>query len=66
MQQTVVWTVIFFAFAAASPACLAIGEVFTLEVRAIAIRFSYAVRAAPGGVCGPAVSGRLIESGSRD
>ena len=66
MQQTVVWTVIFFAFAAASPAYLAIGEVFTLEVRAIAIRVSYAVEAAPGGVCGPAVSGRLIESGSRD
>ncbi len=66
MQQTAAWTIIFFfASAAASSAYLTVGEVFPLEVRAIAIGVFYAVGTALGGVAGPAVFGHLIESGSR-
>ncbi len=66
-EQTAAWTVIFFfASAAASSAYLTVGEVFPLEVRAVAIAIFYAVGTAIGGVCGPALFGRLIESGSRD
>ena len=67
VQQTACWTVIFFfASAAASSAYLTVGEVFPLEVRAIAIALFYAFGTGLGGVCGPAVFGRLIESGSRE
>ena len=67
VQQTVAWTVIFFfASAAASSAYLTVGEVFPLEVRATAIAIFYAFGTALGGVCGPAVFGRLIQSGSRE
>ncbi len=67
VQQTVAWTVIFFfASAAASSAYLTVGESFPLEVRAIAIGIFYAIGTGIGGVSGPAVFGRLIESGSRD
>ena len=66
VQQTVAWTVIFFfASAAASSAYLTVAEVFPMEVRATAIALFYAVGLAIGGVAGPAVFGRLIESGSR-
>ena len=67
VQQTACWTVIFFfASAAASSAYLTVGEVFPLEVRAIAIAIFYAFGTGLGGVCGPAVFGWLIQSGSRD
>ena len=67
VQQTLAWTVIFFfASAAASSAYLTVGESFPLEVRAIAIGIFYATGTGIGGVSGPAVFGRLIESGSRD
>ncbi len=67
VQQTVCWTVIFFfASAAASSAYLTVGEVFPLEVRAIAIAMFYAFGTGLGGVCGPAVFGWLIQSGSRE
>ena len=67
VQQTACWTVIFFfASAAASSAYLTVGEVFPLEVRAIAIAMFYAFGTALGGVCGPAVFGVLIQSGSRE
>jgi len=67
VEQTAAWTVIFFfASAAASSAYLTVGEVFPLEVRAVAIAIFYAVGTGLGGVCGPAVFGQLIESGSRD
>ena len=57
MQQTAAWTIIFFfASAAASSAYLTVGEVFPLEVRAIAIGVFYAVGTALGGVAGPAVA----------
>ena len=66
VEQTAAWTVIFFfASAAASSAYLTVAEVFPLEVRATAIAIFYAFGTAIGGVCGPAIFGRLIESGSR-
>ena len=65
-QQTAAWTVIFFfASAAASSAYLTVGESFPLEVRAVAIAVFFALGTAIGGVSGPAIFGRLIESGSR-
>lgn len=65
-EQTAAWTVIFFfASAAASSAYLTVGEVFPLEIRAIAIAIFYAFGTALGGVCGPTIFGHLIESGSR-
>ena len=66
VQQTAAWTLIFFfASAAASSAYLTVGESFPLEVRAVAIAIFYAVGTGVGGVSGPAIFGRLIESGSR-
>ena len=43
-QQTVAWMVVFFfASAAASSAYLTVGEIFPLEIRALAIAFFYAI-----------------------
>jgi MFS family permease len=65
--QTIAWMVIFFvASAAASSAYLTVGEIFPLEIRAVAIAFFYAVGTGIGGVAGPVVFGTLIASGSRD
>ena len=67
VQQTIAWTIIFFfASAAASSAYLTVGEVFPLEIRATAIALFYAFGTGLGGVCGPAVFGRLIQAGSRE
>jgi MFS family permease len=64
--QTIAWMVIFFfASAAASSAYLTVGEIFPLEIRAIAIAFFYAVGTGIGGVSGPLLFGWLIASGSR-
>ena len=64
--QTVAWMVIFFfASAAASSAYLTVSETFPLEIRALAIAFFYAVGTGLGGVAGPWLFGRLIDSGSR-
>ncbi len=64
--QTAAWMVIFFfASAAASSAYLTVSETFPLEVRALAIAFFYAVGTGIGGVGGPWLFGRLIDSGSR-
>jgi MFS family permease len=65
-QQTAAWMVIFFfASAAASSAYLTVSETFPLEVRALAIAFFYAIGTGIGGVGGPWLFGRLIDSGSR-
>ena len=65
-ELTVGWSVIFFfASAAASSAYLTVGETFPLEVRAIAIAVFYALGTGLGGVAGPYVFGKLIQSGSR-
>src|SRR2546423_1406111 len=64
--QTVAWMVIFFfASAAASSAYLTVSETFPLEIRALAIAFFYAVGTGIGGVIGPWLFGKLIDTGSR-
>ncbi len=64
--QTVAWMIIFFvASAAASSSYLTVGEIFPLEIRAVAIAFFYAVGTGLGGVAGPLLFGALIASGSR-
>ena len=64
--QTIAWMMIFFvASAAASSAYLTVGEIFPLEIRAVAIAFFYAVGTGLGGVAGPLLFGWLIASGSR-
>ena len=64
--QTIAWMVIFFfASAAASSAYLTVSETFPLEIRALAIAFFYAVGTGIGGVAGPWLFGRLIDTGSR-
>src|SRR3954452_1126594 len=65
-EQTLAWSVIFFfASAAASSAYLTVSESFPLEIRALAIALFYAFGTALGGVAGPWVFGRIVESGSR-
>jgi MFS family permease len=60
---TAAWTVIFFfASAGASSAYLTVSEVFPLETRALAIAFFYAVGTAIGGITGPLLFGKLVES----
>jgi MFS family permease len=64
--QTLCWSIIFFfASAGASAAYLTASEVFPLETRAMCIAFFYSVGTALGGISGPAIFGRLIQSGSR-
>jgi MFS family permease len=63
---TIAWmTVFFFASAAASSAYLTVGEIFPLEIRALAIAFFYAIGTGIGGVLGPLLFGMLISTGSR-
>lgn len=62
--QTMAWMVIFFfASAAASSAYLTVSESFPLEVRAFAIALFYVLGTATGGVVGPWLFGRLVETG---
>jgi MFS family permease len=64
--QTLAWCVIFFfASAGASSAYLTVSEIFPMETRAMAISFFYAVGTAIGGISGPYLFGKLIESGER-
>jgi len=64
--QTIAWSVIFFfASAAASSAYLTVGEVFPIEIRALAIAFFYSVGTGLGGIAGPWLFGVLIDTGSR-
>jgi MFS family permease len=53
----------FLASAGASAAYLTVSEIFPMETRALAIAFFYAVGTAVGGIIGPLLFGRLIESG---
>ncbi len=65
-EQTVAWMVIFFfASAAASSAYLTVSESFPLEIRALAIAVFYAFGTALGGIAGPALFGRLIDTQQR-
>ncbi|MBN4665268.1 MFS transporter [Pandoraea nosoerga] len=66
VTQTLAWSVIFFfASAAASSAYLTVSETFPLEIRALAIAVFYAIGTLLGGVAGPALFGRLIDTGER-
>jgi len=62
--QTAAWSVIFFfASAGASSAYLTVSEIFPMETRALAIAFFYGVGTAIGGITGPLLFGKLVESG---
>ncbi len=54
--------IFFFASAGASAAYLTASEVFPLETRALCIAFFYAIGTAAGGISGPLLFGKLIES----
>jgi MFS family permease len=56
--------VFFFASAGASAAYLTVSEVFPLETRALCIAVFYAVGTGIGGVIGPQIFSRLINTGS--
>ena len=56
--------VFFFASAGASSAYLTVSEVFPMETRALCIAVFYAIGTGIGGVIGPQVFSRLINSGS--
>ncbi|MBA9006125.1 MFS transporter [Thermomonospora cellulosilytica] len=61
---TACWfAVFFFASAGASAAYLTVSEIFPMETRAMAIAAFYAVGTGLGGVIGPALFGRLVETG---
>src|SRR4051812_15341477 len=53
----------FFASAGASSAYLTVSEIFPMETRALAISFFYAVGTGIGGITGPLVFKKLMESG---
>jgi MFS family permease len=66
VEQTIAWMAIFFfASAAASSAYLTVSESFPLEIRALAIAVFYAFGTALGGIAGPALFGRLIDTHQR-
>jgi MFS family permease len=61
---TACWVaVFFFASAGASSAYLTVSEIFPMETRALAIAAFYAVGTALGGIIGPVLFGRLVDSG---
>jgi MFS family permease len=53
----------FFASAGASSAYLTVSEIFPMETRALAIAFFYAIGTGAGGIVGPLLFGKLVESG---
>jgi MFS family permease len=53
----------FLASAGASAAYLTVSEIFPMETRALAIAFFYAIGTAIGGISGPLLFSRLINSG---
>ncbi|GGV21076.1 MFS transporter [Actinomadura cremea] len=60
---TACWCVVFFfASAGASSAYLTVSEIFPMETRAMAIAGFYAVGTGLGGVIGPALFGKLVET----
>ncbi|HEY6691808.1 MAG TPA: MFS transporter [Solirubrobacteraceae bacterium] len=54
----------FLASAGASSAYLTVSEIFPMETRALAIAFFYAIGTTVGGITGPYLFGKMIESGS--
>ena len=62
--MTLCWCVVlFFASTGASSAYLTVSEVFPMETRAMAIAFFYAIGTAVGGITGPQLFSRLVETG---
>jgi MFS family permease len=62
---TACWgAVLFFASAGASSAYLTVSEVFPMETRAMAIAFFYALGTAAGGISGPLLFAKLIDTGN--
>lgn len=53
----------FLASSGASAAYLTVSEIFPMETRALAIAFFYAIGTGLGGIIGPLMFGRFIESG---
>ncbi|HEX5620172.1 MAG TPA: MFS transporter [Solirubrobacteraceae bacterium] len=53
----------FLASAGASSAYLTVSEIFPMETRALAIAFFYAIGTAVGGITGPFLFGKMIETG---
>ena len=66
MFMSVLGVCFFLASAGASAAYLTVSEIFPMETRALAIAFFYAVGTAIGGITGPLLFGKLIESGVRE
>jgi len=64
--EVCICAVFFFASAGASAAYLTVSEVFPMETRALCIAVFYAIGTGIGGVIGPQVFSRLVESGSYD
>ena len=63
LTLTACWmTVFFFASAGASSAYLTVSEIFPMETRALAIALFYSIGTALGGIVGPVLFGRLVES----
>jgi MFS family permease len=61
---TIAWCVIFFfASAGASSAYLTVSEIFPMETRAMAIAVFYAIGTGLGGIIGPLLFGRLVDTG---
>jgi MFS family permease len=64
LSITLAWSVIFFfASAGASAGYLTVSEIFPLEIRANAIAFFFAIGTGVGGVIGPFLFGKLIDTG---
>src|SRR5699024_7252969 len=55
----------FLASSGASAAYLTVSEIFPMETRALAIACFYAIGTAAGGIAGPLLFGRMIESEDR-
>ncbi len=62
--EVCICVIFFFASAGASAAYLTVSEVFPMETRALCIAVFYAIGTGIGGVIGPQVFNRLVESGS--
>jgi MFS family permease len=58
-----VLAIFFFASSGASAAYLTVSEIFPMESRALSIAFFYAVGTGLGGIVGPLLFGRLINTG---
>jgi MFS family permease len=64
--QGILMLTFFLASAGASAAYLTVSEIFPMETRALAIAFFYAIGTAVGGISGPLLFGRFIESGREE